>query len=104
MRHRHGRVSPTILRITFIRAFVFFGLFWIAAGDVAAQRPPRRPVRPGRPPGMNRSLPGRNPAAPAPTAAAAGNPGTPGGSSTPIKSLADPNSPAPDLWKVKPDP
>jgi hypothetical protein len=110
MRHRHGRLSGAIIRVTFVRASLVFGLFWILAGDPAAQRPPRRPVRPGRPPGMNRGLPGRNPAASAPAAAAPnanaaiGDIGTTRGTSAPIKNLADPNSPAPDLWKVKPGP
>ena len=60
---------------------------------------------------MNRGVPGRNrnaegPAAGAPVAGttAPGDTGAANGTSTPIKNLAGPNSPAPELWKVKPDP
>jgi len=50
---------------------------------------------------MNQGTPVANPAGPAPAA----NPNDrASGSSSAIKNLADPNSPAPELWKVKPDP
>jgi hypothetical protein len=97
MRHRQGRLPPTILLAAFILASLVFGLFWIVVGDVAAQRPPRRPVWPGRPPGMDRGLPGRNPAAPVPAAPATGDSVASRGTSAPLKNLADPNSRAPDL-------
>jgi WD40 repeat protein len=51
---------------------------------------------------MNRGAPAPNPNAT--TAAPATPANTSGGSSAPVKNLADPNAPAPELWKVKPDP
>jgi WD40 repeat protein len=59
---------------------------------------------------MNRGAPGGNRPAPAPNpdpgAASAGwtADSTKGEPASPIKNLADPNSPAPELWKIKPDP
>jgi hypothetical protein len=50
---------------------------------------------------MNQGAPAANPASSAP---AANSNARGGGSSSAIKNLADPNSPAPELWKVKPDP
>src|SRR5271166_2222695 len=100
MRQGVGRASRGVAACHFWNGMVALGLFLMFAGDAAAQQFPRRPQRPARP-GMNRSAPAANPAS---SAAAANTTEKGSGSSGAIKNLADPNSPAPELWKVKPDP
>src|SRR5208283_5405383 len=95
-----GRATRGMAACQLRNGTVVLGLLFLFAGDAAAQRFPRRPQRPARP-GMNRGAPAANPAGSAP---AANSNDRAGGSSSAIKNLADPNGPAPELWKVKPDP
>ena len=95
-----GRATRGMAACQLRNGIVVLGLLFLFAGDAAAQRFPRRPQRPARP-GMNQGAPAANPASSAP---AANSNDRGGGSSSAIKNLADPNSPAPELWKVKPDP
>jgi len=77
---------------------IVFGIVLLLGVDAVAQRPlrrPQRPLRPNRPAGANQGAPAPGPA---------GNPVPGSETSGAIKNLAGPDSPAPELWKVKPDP
>ncbi|QEH37264.1 hypothetical protein OJF2_58510 [Aquisphaera giovannonii] len=116
MRHVQGHGSLGGSRRAVVSVLLIAGLATLA-GDARAQL--RRPGRPGRP-GMNRGTPRNNNARPGNNGAnatppsnanPAGNPAAAGpdaagaaGASAPVTNLADPSAPAPELWKVKPDP
>ncbi len=99
---RRGTVRAIIKWVScqVCNGLIVMSLLVVCAGDAAAQRLPRRPQRPARP-GMNQGATGGNAAGRAPAANAARNGND---SSGVIRNLADPNAPAPELWKVKPDP
>lgn len=99
MRQGRCRATRGMAACQLCSGVVVLGLFFLFADVAAAQQFPRRPQRPARP-GMNRRAPAANPAG----SAAAANSGASSGGASAIKNLADPNSPAPELWKVKPDP
>ncbi len=94
-----GRATRGMAACQLRNGIVVLGLLFLFAGDAAAQRFSRRPQRPARP-GMNQGAPAANPASSAP---AANSNDRGDGSSSAIKNLAGPNSPAPAPLKVKPD-
>jgi hypothetical protein len=103
MRLRKGRVSGRFSVFALMSALAAIGLVLIFADPAAAQgfRRPRRPARPSR---------GTQPANPARPGSGSNSPVAPPSSSASpssagsIKNLAGPDSPAPELWKVKVDP